>query len=756
MTSPGRPLPPREGSWPGRRGSGWVAPFLLAALLLAPWSGMPGRVQAARTAAASPAAQAAEAAQAAQAAPSPGAAAALALARINVYRGLAGLPPLRLDPELGRAAQAHADYFLQNLADFRQITLAVHREEPGRPGFTGVEPWDRAAAQGYPSRSSIGEDMAFGTGVLEGVDGLMATVYHRFLLLDPYAADAGVGLAGRRGEAAALPVLDLETGRRGDWPRLDPATAVLYPADGQSGVPVAFDGEVPDPLAAFGARPPTGYPITVQFPSLLLSSLELRSASLVDLGSGAAVPFWALTPAEAASAGQKEELGQAVALLPKAPLRPGVRYQVALDLVLRDVSGREVRLHRTWSFTTQARAYPALSRVDARWSLDGRGRVGRVELSLPAGIPGSAVRAFLAGLPVAREAAGGSTCAFRAPAGVTAGPADLLVELDDGQGLVWPDFLGAGEPVAPAAGTPPVRAALSVDGRPAGSAQRLAGGLLRLPLDVVAAFGGWRLRALPGTGERWLEPSQGGAGYLAVAGRALLWPVGRAVLPEPLPAPVVGEGETVWMPLQPGSAPARELLGPSARLVVRGDGSVALNHLLYDTRSHWAGPLIEELARRGVVAGYPDGSFRPDRPVSRGEALALLVRALGLKPVPHPGESWVAQAGFLGAALQEGLLTARDAAAFEPSAPLDRLQLAVWLARTRALARWRPAPATALPYADLAGLSAEERQAVAVVRAAGVMLGEPGAPAPRFAPARPLSRAEAAAVASRLPAPAGH
>lgn len=735
-----RILPPRRHppARPRSRARLLAAALLIPALLLAPWTGSGGRAGAA-----------------APAAPAPPAAARLALARVNAYRALDGLAPLRLSDALDRAAQAHADYFRTNVDRFQGVSLAVHQENPSWPGFTGVEPWDRAAVQGYPSQAVIGEDMAFGSGLLAGVDGLMATVYHRLLLLDPVAADLGAGLAGSPGEAALLPVLDLETGRTGSWPRLDPATAVLYPVDGQSGVPVAFTGEVPDPLAPFGRQAPAGYPITVQFPSLLLSGLQLESASLVDRSTGAAVPFWALTPESAARAGQADELGMAVALLPKAPLEAGHRYEVSVDLLLRDASGVQHRFQRTWSFTTQAPAYPPLERLEARWALDGAGRVSLVQLSLPAGVPGSAVRAFLGGVPVVPAEGGGATFAFRPPAGVAGGPADLLVELADGQGLLWQDFLRAGETAAPAPGAPPATVALSVDGQRAGQAQRLPGGAVRLPLEALAAFAGWQAERLPGSGEWWIRPGGGGEGWVAQEGRAVLWPLDPTAAPLALPAPLLPTGGGAGLPLEPGDALVARLLGSDARLAVEGDGSVALDHFLYDVAGNWAAEAIRGLAEQGVVAGYPDGSFRPGRPLAAGEALALLVRALGLKPAPLPAGlaasgSWVARPELLGAALAGGLLTTEEAAAFRPSAPVERVDLAVWLARAAALQPWRESAATGLPYADLAGLTAAQRQALAVVRAAGLMMGEPGQGAPRFAPYRPLSRAEGAAVTARL------
>lgn len=42
----------------------------------------------------------------------------------------------------------------------------------------------------------------------------------------------------------------------------------------------------------------------------------------------------------------------------------------------------------------------------------------------------------------------------------------------------------------------------------------------------------------------------------------------------------------------------------------------------------WAKEAINTLYWREVLNGYPDGSFRPDAPVKRGEAFSLLVRAV--------------------------------------------------------------------------------------------------------------------------------
>ena len=45
--------------------------------------------------------------------------------------------------------------------------------------------------------------------------------------------------------------------------------------------------------------------------------------------------------------------------------------------------------------------------------------------------------------------------------------------------------------------------------------------------------------------------------------------------------------------------------------------------------SYWAFPQINELTEKGVIIGYPDGTFKPDENVTRAEFAAMAIRALG-------------------------------------------------------------------------------------------------------------------------------
>lgn len=50
-----------------------------------------------------------------------------------------------------------------------------------------------------------------------------------------------------------------------------------------------------------------------------------------------------------------------------------------------------------------------------------------------------------------------------------------------------------------------------------------------------------------------------------------------------------------------------------------------------DWENHWAAPYMEKAIQRGWINGYPDGTMRPDGPITRAEFAALLWRALDEK-----------------------------------------------------------------------------------------------------------------------------
>ena len=48
-----------------------------------------------------------------------------------------------------------------------------------------------------------------------------------------------------------------------------------------------------------------------------------------------------------------------------------------------------------------------------------------------------------------------------------------------------------------------------------------------------------------------------------------------------------------------------------------------------DIDEHWAKSYILDAAEKGIISGYPDGTFLPDKPVTRAEFTKMVNNALG-------------------------------------------------------------------------------------------------------------------------------
>jgi uncharacterized protein YkwD len=134
-------------------------------------------------------------------------------------------------------------------------------------------------------------------------------------------------------------------------------TAVLYPAPGQTGIPLAHTGRGEIPGAA-DKRMSAGYPVTVTFRAGL--SVRNARASLTD-ESCEEVAAWVSTPEQPADPrGQRNT----VCLIAREPLRPATVYRVR---VRAEVGGEAWA--RDWKFTTADDGAPeaaVLAKVLAR------------------------------------------------------------------------------------------------------------------------------------------------------------------------------------------------------------------------------------------------------------------------------------------------------------------------------------------------------------------------------------------------------
>jgi hypothetical protein len=98
-----------------------------------------------------------------------------------------------------------------------------------------------------------------------------------------------------------------------------------------------------------------------------------------------------------------------------------------------------------------------------------------------------------------------------------------------------------------------------------------------------------------------------------------------------------------------------------------------------DVAGNWAEPFIKVLVEKGIIAGYPDGTFRPDQPVNRAEFAALLTKAFDLTPTREASAFRDVPKKFWGAAVidkayRAGFLAGYPNKTFGPSQNILRIE----------------------------------------------------------------------------------
>jgi hypothetical protein len=173
--------------------------------------------------------------------------------------------------------------------------------------------------------------------------------------------------------------------------------------------------------------------------------------------------------------------------------------------------------------------------------------------------------------------------------------------------------------------------------------------------------------------------------------------------------------------------------------------------------SYWGYNAITILSGKGIVSGYPDGTFKPGATVTRAEFAAMLVKALSLNTAGTTGQFTDVTAddwyyGSINAAVNEGLVSGTGDNLFAPNASITREQMAVMVAkalRTNALGINAPATnGTELnAFSDRSATSSWAVSGMAEAIKAGIVSGMT---AGMLAPDDNATRAQAAAMIYRL------
>ena len=99
--------------------------------------------------------------------------------------------------------------------------------------------------------------------------------------------------------------------------------------------------------------------------------------------------------------------------------------------------------------------------------------------------------------------------------------------------------------------------------------------------------------------------------------------------------------------------------------------------------NYWAQPFIQRLAQRNILAGYPDGTFRPERAVQRDELAAIIRQTFNQPPVRQIESGSVfrdVSEGYwaelpIESAYQQGFMSADSSSNFRPNQPVTKVEV---------------------------------------------------------------------------------
>jgi hypothetical protein len=231
-----------------------------------------------------------------------------ALQLTNQTRAAMGSPCATMVPALDTSATKHCVYYAANVGS-ATCDANAHVEVSGCLDFVAAQFGARETAAGYSGRASS-ETMAFLDNGAKAVQTWIDSVWHRTPVLSPWVRDVGYGAA------TACDTMDFGVGTASSK-----SLILTYPYDGQTGLPVSFDGsrEGPMPPTPPGGWP-SGYPVHVFVSGANGTALTTHEFSI---DGGAQIAHQWITPQTPNAVVQ-----DAVILYANSPLTSGTRYRV--------------------------------------------------------------------------------------------------------------------------------------------------------------------------------------------------------------------------------------------------------------------------------------------------------------------------------------------------------------------------------------------------------------------------------------------
>lgn len=175
-----------------------------------------------------------------------------------------------------------------------------------------------------------------------------------------------------------------------------------------------------------------------------------------------------------------------------------------------------------------------------------------------------------------------------------------------------------------------------------------------------------------------------------------------------------------------------------------------------ELNGHWAEALMLEAVTRGIIVGYPNGTYQPDRVVTRAEFCALVARAVFPQRDPYPQGRITPRfrdldinhwgSGFIEALAEKGILVGDDSHLVRPDSSISRSEAAVVIERTLRGQGIEP-DLVGVRFNDWESIPEWARDSVYLLSALQISVGDDRG---NFRPAGRLTRAEGVALVLRL------
>ncbi|MFC5404275.1 DUF4838 domain-containing protein [Cohnella soli] len=166
-----------------------------------------------------------------------------------------------------------------------------------------------------------------------------------------------------------------------------------------------------------------------------------------------------------------------------------------------------------------------------------------------------------------------------------------------------------------------------------------------------------------------------------------------------------------------------------------------------DISGHWAEKQLLEWQNKGLIKGYSDGSLKPDKPITRGELIALTNRALGFTEeaaisfTDLRASDWAYK--DVAVAVKAGYLQGNADGTIGANRQISRQEAAVMMSR---LLKLEGGVDTAITFSDADKIANWAKAAVGAVAAEQIMIGDSKQ---SFRPKASMTRAEAVVVLDR-------